>query len=346
MMDISESLKVLYKRIQKLDPDNVTKVIGNLLLQDNGEEKIISLANLPNHSLEKVVYNAHGLQRLLNKMTIAPISPPLNPPHAFSHLPADSPGSFQVPSPPNWNPQLGRNAKSALGHMDSNIGYLNQREVAKTRMFGSPKSMEYQSVNYDQGQIVNEKIFLRFPAESTFTKEDVSNYFSDFGPIKDVRIPKKEQRVYGFVTFTNSDTVNSIFQMGNPHLIQGYPVSVKPFRDYTLTPADRKHKEKIEYPGYVSPHYEAFGGLRIQLYEEQEFQRKSFTALQLAQNPVVNPPHTDYSLYGLKSDHPYFQSTKRFSDGLDDKTRNAGTSHIDQESDQELHLPDDPFGSP
>ncbi|MFS7993988.1 putative transcription factor C3H family [Helianthus anomalus] len=50
------------------------------------------------------------------------------------------------------------------------------------------------------------QIYLTFPSESTFTEDDVANYFSNFGPVHDVRIPCQQKRMFGFVTFQNSET--------------------------------------------------------------------------------------------------------------------------------------------
>lgn len=43
----------------------------------------------------------------------------------------------------------------------------------------APRYMEYRSERSDPGGIVagSRQIYLTFPAESTFTEEDVSNYF-------------------------------------------------------------------------------------------------------------------------------------------------------------------------
>ncbi|KAK1387025.1 hypothetical protein POM88_015203 [Heracleum sosnowskyi] len=36
-------------------------------------------------------------------------------------------------------------------------------------------------------------IYLTFPADSTFREEDVSSYFSNYGPVQDVRIPYQQK---------------------------------------------------------------------------------------------------------------------------------------------------------
>ncbi|KAK1369435.1 hypothetical protein POM88_035527 [Heracleum sosnowskyi] len=40
------------------------------------------------------------------------------------------------------------------------------------------------------------QIYLTFPADSTFREEDVSSYFSNYGPVQDVRIPYQQKPEY------------------------------------------------------------------------------------------------------------------------------------------------------
>ncbi|CDY49805.1 BnaC06g04640D [Brassica napus] len=75
------------------------------------------------------------------------------------------------------------------------------------------------------------QIYLTFPSETSFTDEDVSYYFSDFGTVEDVRIPYQQQRMYGFVTFSNAETVRIILARGNPHFICDSRVLVKPYKE-------------------------------------------------------------------------------------------------------------------
>jgi hypothetical protein len=71
------------------------------------------------------------------------------------------------------------------------------------------------------------QIYLTFPADSTFREEDVSNYFSIYGPVHDVRIPYQQKRMFGFVTFVYPETVKLILAKGNPHFICDARVLVK-----------------------------------------------------------------------------------------------------------------------
>ncbi|KAJ6670781.1 ZINC FINGER CCCH DOMAIN-CONTAINING PROTEIN 55 [Salix viminalis] len=75
------------------------------------------------------------------------------------------------------------------------------------------------------------QIYLTFPADSSFKDEDVSNYFSSFGPVQDVRIPYQQKRMFGFVTFVHPETVKEILAKGNPHYICESRVLVKPYKE-------------------------------------------------------------------------------------------------------------------
>lgn len=49
--------------------------------------------------------------------------------------------------------------------------------------------------------------------------------------MEDVRIPYQQQRMYGFVTFANAETVRTILARGNPHFICDSRVLVKPYKE-------------------------------------------------------------------------------------------------------------------
>uniref|UniRef100_A0A7N0THC5 RRM domain-containing protein n=1 Tax=Kalanchoe fedtschenkoi TaxID=63787 RepID=A0A7N0THC5_KALFE len=87
------------------------------------------------------------------------------------------------------------------------------------------------------------QIYLTFPADSTFREEDVSNYFSLYGPVQDVRIPYQQKRMFGFVTFVHPETVKIILAKGNPHFVCDSRVLVKPY----------KEKGKVEKKHLMTP---------------------------------------------------------------------------------------------
>lgn len=87
------------------------------------------------------------------------------------------------------------------------------------------------------------QIYLTFPADSTFTEEDVTIHFSAYGPVQDVRIPYQQRRMFGFVTFLYAETVITILADGNPHYICGARVLVKPYKEKGKI-GDRKSVER------------------------------------------------------------------------------------------------------
>ncbi|KAM0955943.1 hypothetical protein ACFX2A_024775 [Malus domestica] len=77
-MDFSESTKVVYNRIQKIEPENVSKIIGYLLLQDHGERDMIRLAFSPDNLIQSLINKAKA-ELGLCKLAVSPsISPQMN----------------------------------------------------------------------------------------------------------------------------------------------------------------------------------------------------------------------------------------------------------------------------
>ncbi|KAL6202745.1 hypothetical protein ACLB2K_026450 [Fragaria x ananassa] len=99
------------------------------------------------------------------------------------------------------------------------------------------------------------QIYLTFPAESTFRDEDVSEYFSKYGPVQDVRIPYQQKRMFGFVTFVYPETVRLILSKGNPHFICESRVLVKPYKEKgkVLDKRQQQHQERGEFSPCLSP---------------------------------------------------------------------------------------------
>ncbi|KAK9924357.1 hypothetical protein M0R45_032730 [Rubus argutus] len=78
-MDFSESTKVVYNRIQKLEPENVSKIIGYLLLQDHGERDMIRLAFSPDNLIQSLINKAKTELGLCKLVVSSPLSPsPVN----------------------------------------------------------------------------------------------------------------------------------------------------------------------------------------------------------------------------------------------------------------------------
>ncbi|KAL5199055.1 hypothetical protein ABZP36_002567 [Zizania latifolia] len=101
------------------------------------------------------------------------------------------------------------------------------------------------------------QIYLTFPADSTFREEDVSNYFSIYGPVHDVRIPYQQKRMFGFVTFVYPETVKLILAKGNPHFICDARVLVKPYKEKGKVPDKyrKQHQpgERVDFSSCTTP---------------------------------------------------------------------------------------------
>ncbi|XVE99891.1 hypothetical protein REPUB_Repub03eG0240300 [Reevesia pubescens] len=109
------------------------------------------------------------------------------------------------------------------------------------------------SLNGEAGMVnpASRQIYLTFPADSTFREEDVSTYFSIYGPVQDVRIPYQQKRMFGFVTFVYPETVKIILAKGNPHFVCDARVLVKPYKEKGKVP-DKKQQQQVER-GEFSP---------------------------------------------------------------------------------------------
>ncbi|MBA0617860.1 hypothetical protein Godav_027274 [Gossypium davidsonii] len=248
----------------------------------------------------------------------------------------------------------------------------------------APKYLEYASERNDPGAIVagSRQIYLTFPAESTFTEQDVSHYFNKFGPVQDVRIPCQQKRMFGFVTFVYAETVKQILAKGNPHFVCGARVLVKPYREKSRL-VDRKYPEKLQHPPmYYGPHFidgdselqsmprvcdnsRPFRKLLIDDREQTlEFEGRRFSELQLAPKQyMTNHFYFGYSMDELKhtdvvacADQAVdFPTAERFNYLLDvlntgstseEKVKHISTNYNDQDSSQGLNLPESPFASP
>ncbi|KAL2247684.1 UNVERIFIED_CONTAM: Zinc finger CCCH domain-containing protein 18 [Sesamum indicum] len=239
----------------------------------------------------------------------------------------------------------------------------------------APKYMDVRAERNEPGPIVNgsRQIYLTFPAESTFIEEDVSNYFSTFGPVQDVRIPSQHKRMFGFVTFVSADTVKLILSKGNPHYVCGARVLVKPYREKPK-PAERKCHEKFEPAMYCRSHpididpelqarSESYGLFRRQLMEEHrrslELEARRLSQFQLASKPLAGQSCLGYSMDELKvpedlncADNSRFPSADRYhylldvlnsGSSSDDNPKFSVNNCCDHDGAQGLNLPENPF---
>ncbi|KAL7216408.1 hypothetical protein ACSBR1_028364 [Camellia fascicularis] len=231
-----------------------------------------------------------------------------------------------------------------------------------------PKYMEFISERSDHGGGIvsgSRQIYLTFPAESTFTEHDVSNYFNKFGPVEDVRIPCQLKRMFGFVTFVFPETVKQILAKGNPHFVCGARVLVKPYREKSRL-VDRKYAEKIQHSMYYGSHFSDQESelhsstqqklprvcdnsrlLKKQLMEEHqalELERRHLSELQLVPKAISH--HQQYFGYSMdefklseaRAEQTEFPSADGFNylldvlnNGSNENVRRINTKYNDQE---------------
>ncbi|KAJ6404002.1 hypothetical protein OIU84_012238 [Salix udensis] len=74
-MDFSESTKVVYSRIQEIEPEFVGKIMGYILLQNHGEREMIRLAFSPDNLIYAMICRAKSDLGLNKKPVLNLISP-------------------------------------------------------------------------------------------------------------------------------------------------------------------------------------------------------------------------------------------------------------------------------
>ncbi|RLM48688.1 zinc finger CCCH domain-containing protein 53-like [Panicum miliaceum] len=160
------------------------------------------------------------------------------------------------PSPPK-----GVNLNFLLHHQQRNEPQRAAAAAAATLLGGADMHrFPVRSPRMDRGDHIASpaarQIYLTFPADSTFSEEDVSNYFSMYGPVQDVRIPYQQKRMFGFVTFVYAESVKIILNKGNPHFVCNARVLVKPYKEKGKVP-DRfrklQHQHHGDFAGCTSP---------------------------------------------------------------------------------------------
>ncbi|KAJ6680579.1 TRANSCRIPTION FACTOR C3H FAMILY-RELATED [Salix purpurea] len=215
-----------------------------------------------------------------------------------------------------------------------------------------PKYLEYSGERNDPGGIVagSRQIYLTFPAESTFTEQDVSNYFSKFGPVQDVRIPCQQKRMFGFVTFVFAETVKQILAKGNPHHVCGARkhgtcawlfiflltglkiITLARFHKFICTAFHLKMKyaEKLQHPFYYSQPFldgdselhsvpRACDNSRLlgkQLMEEHEqaleLERRRLSEFHFVRKPLTQQAYLGHYMEELKLSEARAEQTDQF----------------------------------
>lgn len=152
------------------------------------------------------------------------------------------------------------------------------------------------------------QIYLTFPVESTFTEEDVHNYFKRYGPVTNVRIPYQEKRMFGFVSFLYPETVRLLLSKGIPHFICGARILVK------------RYKEKPELTKFAeknAPHFN-YGAHRVS---------------------DVNVIHEHRTGEKLPSDHEFFREKLKNGCDLGIVTEKSSVTIAPEMASQLTHIP-------
>lgn len=224
------------------------------------------------------------------------------------------------------------------------------------------KYMDFHGERSDPGPIVSgsRQIYLTFPAESTFTEEDVSDYFDTFGPVQDVRMPCQQKRMFGFVTFFSADTVKMVLSTGNPHYVCGARVLVKPYREKSKL-SERKQQERLDssifyhlqradFDSRLQERFEAPRLLRKHLMEQQfiELETRRLAQLQLSRKPMATqsyfgPPMDEFNISQQRSSHLLDVRNSGSSD--EDNPKHSGSRYADEDSSEQINLPDSAFAS-
>ncbi|CAM0873618.1 unnamed protein product [Alopecurus aequalis] len=215
------------------------------------------------------------------------------------------------------------------------------------------------------------QIYLTFPSDSNFTEDDVSNYFGQYGPVRDVRIPCQDRRMFGFVSFQNPETVTALLMQRNPHFICGSRVLAKAYREKTKCISDRtNNKPTMHYcpPRWIDtdpefyPEYDSPRLARRQLVEmkrDRQVLERHFAGLHVEpQCAYFDCNIGDVGPFSSQSAHAAGSKEMGRTDPLDTTHPlddivstsqappiQATNNYQDQESNQIELLPESPFAS-
>ncbi|KAJ0231210.1 RNA recognition motif domain-containing protein [Hirschfeldia incana] len=444
-MDGYEATRIVLSRIQALDPENASKIMGLLLLQDHGEKEMIRLAFGPETLVRSVILKTKKELGLMT--TRSPwrsqeelISPKNNNRGGSSLNPASLPfysnrerrsltSELEFMDDVNSRASL-LHARSGsccvldgLGFGDSDLGFGGvpcsyfARGFCKNgsscrfvhsdggdELVGSPSRFELLRSNSVPPRLAHHfitrssfmmgdelqklgrwrperidlsaamscpasrQIYLTFPADSRFREEDVSDYFSTFGPVQDVRIPYQQKRMFGFVTFVYTETVKSILAKGNPHFVCDSRVLVKPYKDKGKVPDKYRTNQTtgrdLSPTGLDSSPRDAIGGRGFYSTGQDVLWRSKFEEeiLELQSRRLMNLQLLDVKKHFQLNSPTHIHSPNPFSqtlvsprplpvkaggeivkgsskEGSDDDTMNLPERLEDS-------LPDSPFASP
>ncbi|KVH90376.1 Nucleotide-binding, alpha-beta plait [Cynara cardunculus var. scolymus] len=193
-----------------------------------------------------------------------------------------------------------------------------------------PDRNDFAAMGLGNSNSSSRQIYLTFPADSTFKEEDVSNYFSMFGPVQDVRIPYQQKRMFGFVTFMLPETVKAILAKGNPHFVCDSRQQMER-GDFSgcLSPTALESAEPFDHIPFGARMFNQEMILRRKLEERAELQQ----AMEFQDRRLMNLQLSD-----LKNHH--------FHPNLSVSSPTQSCAQINQNLLLEHILPDNLFASP
>ncbi|KAG6474071.1 zinc finger CCCH domain-containing protein 54-like [Zingiber officinale] len=268
--------------------------------------------------------------------------------------------------------KAGYNLTKLLYHLRKSIRLIERPHGQHSVILAedAPRYREGRNERIDLSPISSSshQIYLTFPAESTFTDEDVSDYFKQYGQVHDVRIPCQEKRMFGFVSFVHPETVNIVLMKRNPHYICGARVLVKPYKEKTKTTLDRSYTENSKpILQYHSNHHEMDRDAHSVLQESEsarllryqqlidknemlERERTPLSGMNLACTAVAQQHYLTPGVDDLKTlEGPNQFSLNHFGYEFDllnnGTTIDSKTRHTSEQESDILKLPDSPFAS-
>uniref|UniRef100_J3MQ09 RRM domain-containing protein n=1 Tax=Oryza brachyantha TaxID=4533 RepID=J3MQ09_ORYBR len=295
-MEVPELAKLAFSRVQRVEPENVGKIMGVMLLREPDEDEMVQLAYGTDAALLARIDDAKAALAVIYARCSAVHGPgggggggmckngqscqyshhqAAYQDHAGGDVACGTPGSLEtleleiaellnsrrgqpvsIASLPTLYGEKYGKGLQADGYLTESqrhgkAGFSLTRLLSrlnKIRVIERPHGQHSVVLAEDAGKYMDfrggggggdtgsvpasaHQIYLTFPAESTFTEDDVANYFGQYGAVRDVRIPCQERRMFGFVSFHSPETVSTILMRRNPHFICGSRVLVKPYRE-------------------------------------------------------------------------------------------------------------------
>ncbi|CAA0286733.1 unnamed protein product [Arabidopsis thaliana] len=254
-MQPGDAIATIIKRILTLEPEHALKIIGYILFQDFEHTELIRLAfcpalhykSSPRNEFLDFSRNPYPLYPSLTGNTLGyypnfhdgssqqqqwsnhfPIPRFWVPGYQFPPGGLALPPSVFGPPSERISPNQQQRMIAAHGSPVSNIQGSGQFGIEGG--FGSPSEQQRMIAPQFMGD------FGSRMSNSSFTDQHVSTYFGNFGPVLSVRIPNQKERVYGFVSFANAETVTTILDQENPHLIGESPVNIRPYQKKETIP--------------------------------------------------------------------------------------------------------------